>query len=114
MATTARQVRSRVREQMARQMAAREESALAVATAWDKVEKARARTTAAEDAARAAVVDAGSTFSLPDLADLSGVPLADLRRLARGARATADSNPAATTDDVNVNQEQSATDTPAG
>lgn len=97
MATTARQVRARVREQMAQQMAAREQSALAVASAWDKVEKARARAAAAEDAARAAVSDAGDSFTLPDLADLSGVPLAELRRLARGPRTTAD--PAAATDE---------------
>lgn len=117
MATTARQVRSRVREQMARQMAAREESALSVATAWDKVEKARARATAAEDAARTAVADAGSTFSLPDLADLSGVPLAELRRLARGARTTTGTTPPAAADDAGEDQDQSTagpTTTPAG
>ena len=88
MATTARQVRARVREQMAKQMAAREESALAVASAWEKVEKARARAAAAEGEARTAVTDAGDAFTLPDLADLSGVPLAELRRLARGPRTT--------------------------
>jgi len=101
-ATTARQVRAKVREQMAKQMAARQESALAVASAWEKVEKARARAAAAEDDARAAVTNAGESFTLPDLADLSGVPLAELRRLARGSRTTAAPVPEPTPDDGDV------------
>jgi hypothetical protein len=81
--SSAREVRAAVRAQLAEQLTARQDAALAVAAAWSKITKAQERLTAAEDSARAVIADAVATVPLGDLVALAGVPAADLRRLTR-------------------------------
>jgi hypothetical protein len=86
---SAREVRAAVRAQLAEQLNARQDAALAVAAAWSKVTKAQARLATAETEARAVIADAVATVSLGELGTLAGVPAADLRRLTRKAKAGA-------------------------
>ena len=94
---TAREVRAAVRAQLAEQMAARQDAALSVASAWSKVEKARERLAAAERETSAAVATATEHLSLADLSRFSGVPATELRRLARGGKASEPTEPASQT-----------------
>ncbi len=80
---TAREIRAAVRAQHAQQVRGRQDAALAVAAACDKVEKVRERLTAAERQAGAAVTSATAQLPLADLAALAGVPVSELRRLVR-------------------------------
>ncbi len=89
---TAREVRAAVRAQLTEQLNARQDAALAVAAGWSKVEKARERVTTAEAEMRDAVVTALETVPVTELAALTGVSAADLRRITR----TAKTPPAAT------------------
>jgi len=95
---SAREVRAAVRAQLAQQLNARQDAALAVAAAWSKITKAQARLNAAETDARAVIADATATVPLGELGTLAGVPAADLRRLTRRAKAGA--TPATTTASV--------------
>jgi len=85
---SAREVRTVVRAQLAEQVKARQDAALAVASAWDKAEAAREKLAAAERNAGAAVAAATEQLAIPDLAVLTGIPITDLRRLLRAARDT--------------------------
>jgi len=88
---SAREIRATVRAQHAQQVRGRQDAALAVAAAWDKVGKARERLAAAERQAGAAATAATAQLPLPDLAALAGIPITDLRRLVRlGKDATAE------------------------
>ena len=86
---SAREVRAAVRAQLAEQLNARQDAALAVAAAWSKITKAQARLATAETDARAVIADAVVTVPLGELGTLAGVPAADLRRLTRKAKAGA-------------------------
>jgi hypothetical protein len=83
---SAREVRAAVRAQLAQQLNARQDAALAVAAAWSKITKAQARLATAETDARAVIADAVTTMPLGELGTLAGVPAADLRRLTRKAK----------------------------
>lgn len=80
---SAREIRAAVRAQHAHQVRGRQDAALAVAAAWDKVEKVRQRLAAAERQAGAAVAAATAQLPLADLAALAGIPISELRRLVR-------------------------------
>jgi len=80
---SAREIRAAVRAQHAQQVRGRQDAALAVAAAWDKVGKAREHLRAAERQAGAVVTAATAQLPLPDLAALAGIPITDLRRLVR-------------------------------
>ncbi len=80
---SAREVRAAVRAQLAGQLNARQDAALAVAASWSKVEKAQERLAAAESDARNVIAGAVATVPLGELGTLAGVPAADLRRLTR-------------------------------
>lgn len=82
---TARQVRAAVRAQLAEEMKAREDAALTVAKSWAKVSKERDRLAAVEQEAATEIAAASRTVPLGELATLSGVPVADLRRLLKSA-----------------------------
>lgn len=100
---TAREVRSRVRQQMAEQIAAREGGALAVAAAWERRIRAQERLEEADREVGRAVTDSLRAMALGDLAMLSGVRLADLRRVVRSERRSPDAPESKTTsrpDDV--------------
>jgi len=87
---SAREIRAAVRAQHAQQVRGRQDAALAVAAAWDKVQQARERLAAAERQAGATVTTATAQLPLADLAALAGVPISELRRLVRlGKDATA-------------------------
>jgi len=86
---SAREVRAAVRAQLAEQLNARQNAALAVAAAWSKITKAQARLAIAEAEARTVIADAVATVPLGELGTLAGVPAADLRRLTRKAKAAA-------------------------
>lgn len=96
---TAREVRAAVRAQLAEQVKARQDAALAVAAAWAKIGKARDKLAAAERDAAEAVMAATAQLSIADLAALAGIPEPELRRLARShkTKGTADDLPAAAT-----------------
>ena len=85
---SAREVRTVVRAQIAEQVKARQDAALAVASAWDKAEEAREKLAAAERNAGAAVAAATEQLAIPDLAVLTGIPITDLRRLLRAGKDT--------------------------
>jgi hypothetical protein len=108
-ATTAREVRAAVRAELAEQVRARQEAALSVALAWAKVEKARERLAAAEQEVGTAALMAVEKLPVADLAKLSGVPTAELRRLIRAARVV----PSASVDGQPVEAKPGATDVPA-
>src|ERR1035437_2822835 len=95
---TAREVRAAVRAHLTEQLNARQDAALAVAAGWSKVEKARERVTTAETEMRAAVVTALETVPVTDLAALTGVPAADLRRITRTTTRTATKSAAPSND----------------
>ena len=86
---SAREVRAAVRAQLAEQLNARQDAALAVAAAWSKITKAQARLATAETDARAVIADAVATVPLGELGTLAGVPAADLRRLTRKPKTVA-------------------------
>ena len=90
---SAREVRAAVRAQHAQQVKGRQDAALSVAAAWDTIEKARDRLTAAERRASATVTAATEQLPLPDLAALAGVPIAELRRLVRAGKQTSAPEP---------------------
>lgn len=94
---SAREIRAAVRAQMSAELAAREKAALSVASSWAKVEKARERLAGAEQEASSAVLAATEKVSVGDLAPLSGVPVAELRRLSKDGRQNATA-PAAAAD----------------
>ncbi len=107
---TAREVRAAVRAQLAEQLNARQDAALAVAAGWSRVEKARERVITAEAEMRDAVVTALETVSATELATLTGVPAADLRRITRTAKTPA---PPATNGAATPNGTAAATPAPA-
>jgi hypothetical protein len=78
-----------VRAQLAEQLSARQDAALAVAASWSKVTKAQERLAAAEDSARTVIAEAVATVPLGELGTLAGVPAADLRRLTRKPKTAA-------------------------
>ena len=87
--SSAREVRAAVRAQLAEQLSARQDAALAVAASWSKVIKAQERLAAAEESARTVIAGAVATVPLGELGTLAGVPAADLRRLTRKPKTAA-------------------------
>lgn len=83
---TAREIRAAVRAQLAETMAGRQKAALSIASSYAKVQKARERVTAAELEASTALAAATETVPLAELATLSGVPAAELRRWNKSAK----------------------------
>jgi hypothetical protein len=83
---TAREIRASVRAEVEAQVKVREDAALSVAAAWTKVEKAQQVLAKAERDAGTAVTKATGSIAAPDLAKLTGIPLADLRRLTRSGK----------------------------
>ncbi len=80
---SAREVRATVRAELAEQLKVRQDTALSVAAAWARLEKAREKLAAAEREVGSAVVTGSMSVPLPQLATLTGIPVADLRRLSR-------------------------------
>jgi len=83
---TAREIRAAVRAQLAEAMAGRQKAALSIASSYAKIEKARERVAALELEASTALAAATETVPLAELAALSGVPAAELRRWSKGAK----------------------------
>lgn len=74
-----------MRAQLAAQLSTRQDAALAVAASWERVGKARDRLVAAEQSAASAVATAAASVPVSELAVLTGIPVAELRRLSRQA-----------------------------
>lgn len=88
MVATAKDIRVKVKAQLAEQLRIREEAAISVVTGAAAVETAQGQLDAAEATYARAVSDAITVIGVKDLADLTGVSPASLRRLSKSTSPT--------------------------
>ncbi|MBA3490232.1 MAG: hypothetical protein H0T78_11975 [Longispora sp.] len=79
--TSARTIRQAVRAQIEAEISSRAHAALAVASAWNKLTKARERLATAEQEVAEAAMTATAQVPIADLAKLAQIPLPELRKI---------------------------------
>ncbi len=87
---SARTIRQAVRAQIEAEISSRAHAALAVASAWNKLAKARERLNAAEQEVTQAALSAMPQVALTDLATLAQIPLPELRKVMRSSNKPTD------------------------
>jgi hypothetical protein len=92
-ARTAREIRAAVRAKAQEELKKREDAAIAVAGVLEKRAAVLEQLAAVEREAKDLILIAQERLPLPDLAELTGVNVADLRRLARSGGETPPSDP---------------------